>query len=667
MKLNSSQLKKMQFSFSQGQQALQMQLWDVAEQHFKQILLIDPTHAPARAFLAFIFTKTKSFKLAENELRLLLKSGQNLAQTHFNLANVLYEQGLYEDAIVHYELASKLAPRIPEILINTAKCMRMLKQIDTSVALLKEALNIDKNNALALHILGLVYVDLDEQAQALECLEGACALAPNEAFYLSGFASALEKVGLTAEADIKYKRACEINPKLADTFISYGEFLYNSSQLEAALECFEHAFTLNNSDLDTVDALGKTFSAMGYLDKGLFYLNQSLQAEPNRISALYLKGRALLEHGKLAEVVDIAKQIIDHFPDDASGYELLSDAQKTIEPTLLKQLFELASDTKHVQSQLLQYTVGKIQDKIGAYKEAFNAYTSANAIAESKIVQKYSQESDLETFNKIIESFDTNLFSSMTKIGVDSSVPVVIVGMPRSGTTLTEQIISSHPSVLAAGEVPFWYQSNLAISKLTNISQAYPEHIDKLTADHAKVISHAYLALLKKIAAKNTLAQHITDKMPHNFMFLGLIALIFPNAKIIHTKRNAIDTCLSIHFQNFASGHPYKHSLDNLAFHYRQYERLMAHWHKVLPGRILDIHYEDTITDPEYWSRKLIDHVGLEWDDACLTPHKLERSVKTASVWQVRQPIYKTSVERWRNYEPYIQPLIDGLNKPIAE
>ncbi|MGZ8271002.1 MAG: sulfotransferase family protein, partial [Methylophilus sp.] len=167
---------------------------------------------------------------------------------------------------------------------------------------------------------------------------------------------------------------------------------------------------------------------------------------------------------------------------------------------------------------------------------------------------------------------------------------------------------------------------------------------------------------LKKIAGLANAPKHITDKMPHNFLNIGLIALLFPNVKIIHTIRDPIDTCLSIFFQYFnAKGHPYSFDLSNLGYHYKQYQRIMQHWHEVLPGRVMDIHYEETVADPEYWSRKLIDHVGLEWNEACLAPHRLERTVKTASHWQVRQPIYKTSVQRWKNYEEFIGPLIEAL------
>ena len=184
---------------------------------------------------------------------------------------------------------------------------------------------------------------------------------------------------------------------------------------------------------------------------------------------------------------------------------------------------------------------------------------------------------------------------------------------------------------------------------------------DRMTPDQAREIAAKYTELLRKIAGPGTNSLHITDKMPHNFVNLGLIALLFPNAPIIHCKRDALDNCLSIFFQNFAGDHPYAYDLANLGHQHKQYERLMAHWHEVLPGRIFDISYEDTIADPEFWSRQLIQHVGLQWDDACLAPHKLERTVKTASHWQVRQPIYNTSVARWKHYEQHLGPLKAAL------
>lgn len=275
----------------------------------------------------------------------------------------------------------------------------------------------------------------------------------------------------------------------------------------------------------------------------------------------------------------------------------------------------------------------------------------------------YSPELDEARFSKLIEIFNADFFKTHQHIGIQSKLPVIIVGMPRSGTILTEQIISSHPDVIGAGEVVFWSRAPNAMPLRLGTETPYPECVLKMSTESAIDIADIYESTLQKIkiVGQNTKPRHITDKFPHNILNIGLIASLFPNIKIIHTKRDSIDTCLSIFFQNFNNAHQYAFDSSNLGFHYRQYERIMRHWHEILPGRIMDINYEDTIVDPEFWSRKLISHIGLEWDDACLSPHKLERSVKTASHWQVRQPIYKTSVQRWKNYEQFLEPLISAL------
>ena len=312
-----------------------------------------------------------------------------------------------------------------------------------------------------------------------------------------------------------------------------------------------------------------------------------------------------------------------------------------------------------VNKTAVNFTLGKIYDDQNNFKQAFKYYATGKALKNQHL--KYDHEADEARFSELIEFFNKDFFEQHQHLGIKSSMPIVIVGMPRSGTTLTEQIVSSHPDVIGAGEVTFWARSPTEIPLRINSEYAYPDCVRELTADQAKDIAQMYETTLRKIVGPDTKSKHITDKMPHNFLYVGLIALLFPNVKIIHTKRDPIDTCLSKFFQNFGDNHPYAFNLENLGFNYKQYQRLMQHWHAVLPGRILDISYEDTIADPEFRSRKLIAHVGLEWDDACLSPHKLERSVKTALHWQVRQPIYKTSVQRWKNYEEFLGPLIQAL------
>jgi hypothetical protein len=319
-----------------------------------------------------------------------------------------------------------------------------------------------------------------------------------------------------------------------------------------------------------------------------------------------------------------------------------------------------AQDDLETESKIgLNFALGKIFDDHNNYPQAFKYYAAANALKNESF--NYSAEADAARFSELIKVFNADFIQQQQHLGGGSDLPVFIVGMPRSATTLTEQIISSHPQVQAAGEVVFWGKAPVAMPLRLNTTTPYPQCVAEMLPQQASDIAAMYESTLLKIVGTNNQLKHITDKMPHNFVHLGLIALLFPNAKIIHTKRDPIDTCLSIFFQNFNESHTYACSLENLGHHYRQYQRIMQHWHTVLPGRIMDINYADTVADPEYWSRKLIAHIGLEWDDACLSPHKLERSVKTASIWQVRQPIYKSSVERWRNYEEFLAPLKQTL------
>lgn len=219
--------------------------------------------------------------------------------------------------------------------------------------------------------------------------------------------------------------------------------------------------------------------------------------------------------------------------------------------------------------------------------------------------------------------------------------------MPRSGTTLVEQILSSHSFVKAGGEIGFW--PNFINDRLLSAIATLPSR-------QLQEIGNLYVQTLKSIDKE---ALHVTDKMPANFAFLGLIHAIFPQARFIHCRRNPLDTCLSIYFQKFSGTHPYAYDLKDLVFFYRQYVKLMNHWRCILPAdRLYEISYEDLISDQEFHSRQLISFVGLEWEEACLNFHKTDRIVRTASSWQVRQGLYRTSLERWRNYERHLGALV---------
>jgi tetratricopeptide (TPR) repeat protein len=648
----------------QGRKALQLGAFSQAEKLFLSILKSHPDIVEAKASLAYTYTLTKQHAKAIEHLRALLILMPNHAQTHLNLANSLFEQKHYLETITHYETAVNLDPKLVDAHINLGFTYRMMKNYDVAIACLHRALDLDKTNAKAFHVLGVIYVDIQDINRALHCLECANELSPEQAEYRVSFANVLEKANLDFEAGLQYHKACELNPNYLDSFILYGDYLIKMYRHDEALECITRAIYLAPKNLDLLDKLSQIYLAMNDTDAATAQYKATLEKEPQRIPSLLGLCLVQQELGNSAKAIELCDEIVAIDINIPDGYLLKSRMKKSkSDDGLAEQLLNFTTkDSVEINDETkchVHFALGKIYDDQNNYAKAFNHYSIGNFLKNKTL--NYNIESDKNKFSKLIEVFDNQLFNDFKHLGVESNLPIVIVGMPRSGTTLTEQIISSHPNVIGAGEVFFWGKAPTAMPLRLSTETPYPECVREINSEQAKDIASMYESSLKMIVGSDTNPKHITDKMPHNFLRLGLIALLFPNVKIIHTKRNPIDTCLSIFFQNFNTVHDYAADLGNLGFHYKQYERIMQHWHKVLPGRILDINYEDTIADPEFWSRKLIDHIGLEWDDACLAPHKLERTVKTASHWQVRQPIYKTSVQRWKNYEEFLLPLIEAL------
>jgi len=294
----------------------------------------------------------------------------------------------------------------------------------------------------------------------------------------------------------------------------------------------------------------------------------------------------------------------------------------------------------------LRYALGKYYDDLGEYSEAFSHYRQANELSK-RHAARYDRAQLTQYIDGIIGNFDA-AFAAASHSGASvSELPVFVVGMPRSGTTLIEQILASHSQAVGAGEVNFWERAAERFAGCAPGSAARASALAALGRD--------YLAL---IGARAGQALRVIDKMPANFLYAGLIHAAFPHARILHVQRHPLDTCLSLYFQNFGERHPYANDLDSLAHYYGEYLRLTRHWRAVLPAAaLLEVPYEALVGEQEYWTRRILKFVGLPWDARCLEFHRTERVVITASRWQVRQKINTRSIGRWRNYEPYLAPL----------
>jgi len=306
--------------------------------------------------------------------------------------------------------------------------------------------------------------------------------------------------------------------------------------------------------------------------------------------------------------------------------------------------------------RMLYFFAGELNDKVGNHDRAFEMYNQGNAISFGS---DYMPEVFEARIDAAIRVFGKRGFPGLPRARHRIRRPILIVGMPRSGTSLLEQIIASHPRVAGAGECQDIMNMPGRMLRMSPSRTPYPDCVPDLTDDDMDQLVRDYDQTLARVDPK---ADRVTDKMPHNFLHLGLINLLMPEARVIHIQRDPVDTCVSNYFQDFASSFlAYARDLAHLGHHYRQYERLMAHWRTVLDMPFMEVRYEDLVADQERVSRQVIDFVGLEWDDACLSFHKTKRTVSTASYAQVRNPIYTKSVERWRRYEKHLGPLLDAL------
>jgi len=434
---------------------------------------------------------------------------------------------------------------------------------------------------------------------------------------------------------------------------TYGE----ARQHEDAIKHFRHVLARKPDRVAALGALGKSYTAAGKAELALPLFEKATKLQPTHTALRHDHADALIALGRMDEAADLLRENIARGYRVAASYQSLADTRKfSSESTELGVILEKLKGPKLNQTDrvALHHAAGKILNDIGRHEDAIDQFQASKIAAGHGFdIEAYRRRIDT-----LVAAFTPELLKAKAGFGSPSEVPVFIVGMPRSGTTLIEQICASHPDVHGAGEL-----SKLGtVVRSAGYTQPPSGSIQKspqaLTADEARSLAAEYLQFIQRISPSSA---RIVDKMPHNFQLVGMIALLFPNAKIIHCTRDPIDNCISCFFNTFNEKHGYNTDLRTLGLYYREYARLMRHWHALLPGRIHECRYETMIADQEAETRRLIDFLGLPWDDACLSFYETERSVTTPSRWQVRQPIYASSVKRWKRYENKIQPLIEAL------
>ncbi|MGH6662816.1 MAG: sulfotransferase, partial [Rhodospirillales bacterium] len=424
---------------------------------------------------------------------------------------------------------------------------------------------------------------------------------------------------------------------------------------------FRRALGRRPGNLPLLVNLGNALKELGRVAEARRAYRAALALEPRSAAALSNLAQLEAESGDHAAARKLYKRVLALDPEDAEAwhdYSLIKTYESGDPDLAAMQSLRARPGLAAGKAMFLDFALGKALQDAGDVDAAFQRFASGNRLKRASL--RYDVAGDEALVERIVATFDKAFLAAHAGAGAMDERPVFIVGMPRSGTSLVEQILSSHSRVLGAGEVNHFRDAVVDI--LGDGGRGFPEAVRDLAARDFRRLGEAYLERLALGAGK---AARITDKMPRNFFFLGFIRLALPKARIVHCVRDPVDTCLSCYQIHFAAGQEFTYDLGDLGRYYRLYARLMDHWRAALPGRFLELGYEELVARPEPAMRRLLEFCGLVWEDACRDFHLSRRPVHTASAHQVHRPIYRTAVRRWKRYEKHLGPLLEALG-PLA-
>lgn len=537
----------------------------------------------------------------------------------------------------------------------------MKRDYATAIGHISKAVQVDDSNCQYFSNLGEANRRIGRLEEALAAFDRAIVLKPDFLKGHLGAGNTLRDMGKFPEAISKFRLALAINPNFAEAYHYLGVTFVEQENFADAVPVLRKAVALRPAYGEAQLTLAGALEQIGRSEEALALYRRILERDPKNVAVLNNAGNILKNLGRMDEAVEHYQKALEIDPDHAPAYYNLSRSQVSRNEGNDTQRMEemLKDESLDVARRInLHFALGKIYDDLGLYHKAFHHFEAGNALDTRG--EPFNADAHSMVINRIMAVFNKQFLSSHRGMGSESDLPVFIVGVPRSGTTLAEQILSSHPRVFGAGELAEIGGIASHLADAVGSGNVYPEAAMDLDALTAVKLAERYVGYLQGIGGG---ALRVTDKMPGNFIHLGLISLLLPNAKIINCRRDPIDVSLSCYFQHFTAIMPFSRTLTDLGRYYLDYHRLMAHWRKVLPMEILDVDYEDMIADHEGMSRKIVAFAGLEWDDACLEFYNLDRPVKTASSWQVRQPIYSSSVARWQNYKKFIGPLQEIIDR----
>lgn len=638
---------------------------DLAVQTAERALKSRPNAAPIHANLSVMHRKLGNLPKAIEHASKAAALKPDFVDAHYNLGLAQLDAGDLDAALQSYDRALTLKPRFAEAINNRGTVLHKLGRVVEAEAEFRRALAVRPAYPEALNNLGTALRGQGRLTEAIDAYKKA--LAHRAAYFdaAKNLMSVQVELGRLSEAIAAGEQACKLKPNDRSVLSSLAAIYLEVHSPQQAIAALESLIAAGDATPQNYEVLGLAYARAGDPERAIIAQQKAIALKPDFALAHGRIGAAYSQLGRFGDALlayDTALRIdpsLDGLYLDIADAKIFRDDQDTH----LRAMEAIPLDQVEAGRRMrLHFALGKAYDDIRRYDDAFRHFAAGNALARQ--VVSYDEPKQLQMLARTIATFTPAMVRTHSGGGAPGKRPIFVVGVPRSGTTLVERIVASHPSCVGAGEIPDFNAALGDALRSAGEGAAYPEFAEGVSAGELTRIGEAYLKSIERHAPAH--AAHVVDKLPQNAFYLGLIHLALPNAKIIHVVRDPLDTCLSCFTKLFDLGWPQTYDLTELGHYYRAYRKIMDHWRAALPGSaILEVSYEALIADSEAQSRRILDFCGLDWSNNVRDFHKLDRPVMTASFAQVRRPIYTASIGRWRHYEKHLGPLIAALAEPV--
>ncbi len=570
---------------------------------------------------------------------------------------IAHQQREFEVAVERYQQYLTIRPEDAEARYTLGLVLSELGRTEDAIEQFKKSITITADNAAVHRQLGDTYTRLRRLEEAIKPYQQAIALQADDVVTIINLGNAFHGLHRHTQSIPLYEQALAMQPDNVQVHRHLGASYQNSGQTDKAIKCFEQALSLQPNYFDARIKLAQVLRELGRAEEALVHIEQVIALKPDETQAHIILAETLRELGQTDLAVECLEQHLKAQP--ACGALYYHIAAMKPKKELIPVVKKLISDTGLPKSDAIHchFALGNIYRDGKSFDQAFSHFLKANTLYRETF--SYETKKNTQIIDGLIKVYSKGSTQAKCHLGSASKLPVFILGMPRSGSTLVEQILSSHSQVHGTGELHALTTAEGGIIQQLEYAKPYPECMPLIDKNMAGEFSAQYL---QELALHCPTAKRITDKLLGNFSRIGLIKTLFPHASIIHCQRNSLDNCISIFFHFFPEL-KCSFKLSELGQYYLDYQRLMSHWQELFPGEILNVQYEELVMDQERVSRQLIDYIGLEWDEKCLDFYNSERDVRTSSNIQVRQPMYKKSINRWKHYEKHLQPLIEVLQQ----